>query len=183
MARHHLIRVGALGTVGRFTSVDATIYPRHTRVIVRTGRGLEVGEVLAPPEDEIDGPPGDGSLLRRLSVEDQLLVARLEKNRDRAFAACTARLVEAGHDVVLMEVEQLFDGRTLAFYFLGEITPEVEAISEELAELYEAQVQVRKFAETLTTGCGPSCGTEDAGGCQSCSTGCAVASLCSTSRR
>jgi hypothetical protein len=81
-----------------------------------------------------------------------------------------------------MDVEQLFDGRTLAFYFLGEITPEIEAMTEELAELYEAQVQVRKFADTLTTGCGPGCGTEEAGGCKTCATGCAVAGLCATSR-
>ena len=84
--------------------------------------------------------------------------------------------------MTLMEVEQLFDGRTLAFYFLGEITPEVEAISTELAEVYETEAQVRKFADTLTAGCGPGCGTEAAGACTTCATGCAVAGLCSTAR-
>jgi len=182
MGRHHLVRVGALATVGRFTSVDATVYARHARVIVRTGRGLELGEILAQPDDEADLAPGDGSILRRVTIEDQLLVARLERNRDSAFEACTARLAELSIPVALMEVEQLFDGRTLAFYFLGDITPEVEAVSEELAELYEAQVQVRKFADTLTEGCGPGCGTEAAGGCKTCATGCAVAGLCSTAR-
>ena len=50
----------------------------------------------------------------------------------------------------------------------------------ELAELYEAEVQIRRFAETLTNGCGPGCGTDEAtgGGCGSCSTGCAVAGTC-----
>jgi cell fate regulator YaaT (PSP1 superfamily) len=182
MGRHHLVRVGALATVGRFTSVDATVYPRHARVIVRTGRGLELGEILAQPDDEIDPVPGDGSILRRVTIEDQLLIARLERNRDSAFEACTSRLAELSIPIALMEVEQLFDGRTLAFYFLGEITPEVEAVTEELAELYEAQVQVRKFADTLTEGCGPGCGTEEAGGCKTCTTGCAVAALCSTAR-
>jgi cell fate regulator YaaT (PSP1 superfamily) len=182
MASHHLVRVGALGAIGRFTSVDATVYPRYTPVIVRTGRGLEVGEVLAPPDESNDVAAGDGSLLRRLTVEDQLLLARLQRNRDEALAACTDRLREAGLNTTLMDVEQLFDGRTLAFYFLGEITPEVEAITEELAELYEAQVQVRKFADTLTMGCGPGCGTEEAAGCKTCATGCAVAGLCATSR-
>jgi len=183
MGRHHLVRVGALATVGRFTSVDATIYPRHAPVIVRTGRGLELGEVLAQPDDGLDRTPGDGSILRRVTVEDQLLAARLERNRDSAFAACTARLAELSLPVTLMEVEQLFDGRTLAFYFLGEITPQVEAISTELAEVYETEAQVRKFADTLTEGCGPGCGTEAAGGCTTCTTGCAVAGLCSTARR
>src|SRR5687768_9389875 len=111
MGRHHLVRVGALATVGRFTSVDTTIYPRYARVIVRTGRGLEVGTVLSSPDDDLDPMPGDGSILRAIAVEDDLLIARLEKNRDSAFAACTERVAELSLPVSLMEVEQLFDGR------------------------------------------------------------------------
>ena len=45
----HLVRYSLLGHVGRFASVDANRYPRQTRVIVRSPRGLEIGEVLAPP--------------------------------------------------------------------------------------------------------------------------------------
>jgi hypothetical protein len=56
----------------------------------------------------------------------------------------------------------------------------LEALTDELAELYEAQAQMRKFADTLSGGCGPDCGTEVAGGCKSCSTGCAIASACGT---
>ncbi len=51
MSRHHFVRVGALGNVGRFTSVDAVAYPRASRVIVRTSRGLETGEVLGPADE------------------------------------------------------------------------------------------------------------------------------------
>ena len=50
MALHHLVRVGALGHVGRFTAVDAVRYPRDSRVVVRTGRGLELGEVFLVKE-------------------------------------------------------------------------------------------------------------------------------------
>ena len=47
MSAFHLVRFGLLGHVGRFAAVDAVRYPRRARVIVRSGRGLEVGEVLA----------------------------------------------------------------------------------------------------------------------------------------
>jgi cell fate regulator YaaT (PSP1 superfamily) len=181
MSCHHLVRVGALGSVGRFTSVDARIYPRHARVVVRTGRGLELGEVLAEPSDEFDPQPGDGSLLRGVTTADELLAARLEKNRQSAFAACSARLAAMELPATLMDVEHLFDGRTLLFYFLGEVTPELEELTAELAEIYEAKVQFRKFAAAVTEGCGPDCGVGE-GGCSSCTTGCAVASACSTRR-
>jgi hypothetical protein len=79
-----------------------------------------------------------------------------------------------------MDVEHLFDGHTLVFYFLGEISAELAEMTSELAELYEAHVQVRRFAEAVTEGCGPGCGTETAAGCKTCASGCAVASVCAS---
>ncbi len=180
VGRQHLVRVGALGHVGRFTAVDAVRYPRNSRVVVRTGRGLEVGEVLSPPGESADNGSADGSILRGLTIEDQLLAARLEKNRQAAFEACAARLTAISSTAVLMDVEHLFDGQTLLFYFLGEVTPELEAITDELAELYETHVQFRRFTEAVDTGCGPGCGTDAAAGCKTCVSGCAVASACHT---
>jgi cell fate regulator YaaT (PSP1 superfamily) len=182
MAQHHLVRVGVLGTVGRFAAVDATRYPRKSRVILRTGRGLELGEVLDSPRDEMTAARADGSILRGMTVEDHLLAARLERNRHDAVEMCSQLLTERKLPAVLMDAEQLFDGRSLVFYFLGEISPELEQLTDELTDAYDAQVQFRKFAETVATGCGPGCGTEEASGqgCTSCATGCAIAGACAT---
>jgi cell fate regulator YaaT (PSP1 superfamily) len=184
MSRSHFVRVGVFGHVGRFTAVDAVRYPRGARVVVRSGRGLEIGEVLAPC-DSAERGAGDGAILRGMTVEDELLQARLEKNRDRAFRACQERLVELRIDATLLDVEHLFDGRRLYFYFLGEVTPAMEAVTQELAEAYDSAAQFRQFAETVDAGCGPGCGTETAagGGCTSCAVGCAVTGACTTRRR
>ena len=174
-----------MGQVGRFAAVDAVRYPRHSRVVVRTRRGLELGDVLSPPDDADDGRAfADGELLRGVTVQDELLQARLEKNRHEAYAACARMLTESGVPAVLVDVEHLFDGQGLFFYFLGEVTPELEAYTDQLAEIYEAKVQFRKFTETLIEGCGPGCGTDEAkgqGGCDAC-TSCAVAGACGTRR-
>ena len=181
MLGQHWVRIGLLGSVGRFAAADAQRYPRGSRVICRTSRGLEVGAVLAPLDDS-DGQSCDGTLLRRVTVEDDLLLARLERNRDSAYQACQERLTERGIPAVLVDVEHLFDGQSLFFYFLGETSPQIDALTAELAEVYEAQVQFRKFTDTLIAGCGPKCGTDEADGCGSggCST-CAVA--CGTGQR
>lgn len=175
----HWIRFGVLGHVGRFAAEGAERFRRGARVVCRTRRGLEVGEVLAPLDaairDELHG-----TVLRRMTVEDDLLLARLDRHRNDAFDACTNRLRERGIPAVLVDVEHLFDGQSLFFYFLGSTTPEIELLTSELAETYEAQVQFRKFTDTLTEGCGPGCGTEEAeNGCGTgaCST-CAVLSAC-----
>ena len=184
MPQNHVVRVGAMGHVGRFQAVDATVYPRHARVVVRTKRGLEVGEVLSNSGEDPQGVSVDGALLRPLTVEDQLLEARLEKNRLAAYEACADMLTSRQLPATLIDVEHLFDGQGLFFYFLGEVTEELEQYTAELASTYETKVQFKQFTETLIEGCGPDCGTEAAagqGGCDSCS-GCAVASACGTKK-
>ena len=176
----HLVRYGLLGHVGKFAAVDALRYPRRSRVVVRSPRGLEVGEVLAEPEDHGSLEAADGQILRRMSVQDDLLEARLERRRHEAFTACQQLLAEASVPAALVDVEHLFDGEGLFFYFLGDPPEQAHDIMRRLAETYEAAVEFRKFADTLTEGCGPGCGTEEAkgqGGCASC-TSCAVASAC-----
>jgi cell fate regulator YaaT (PSP1 superfamily) len=185
MRRHHLVRLGALGHVGRFTAVDAVTYPRGLKVILRTARGLEIGEILGPVNDAPTPGQSDGSILRGMTIEDQLLQARLEKNRQAAFDACINRIGELGLTATLIDVEHLFDGRSLFFHFLGEVPKELESLAAELAQAYDSAAEFRRFADTLTTGCGPGCGTEEAsgGGCSSCATGCAVAGACGTRKR
>jgi hypothetical protein len=181
----HLVRYGLLGHVGRFAAVDALRYPRRTRVVVRSPRGLEVGEILAGPEQQAVGATElDGQILRRMTVQDELLEARLERRRHEAFDACTSLLAESRVEAALVDVEHLFDGEGLFFYFLGDPPPQAASITSRLAETYEAAVEFRKFADTLSEGCGPGCGTEEAkgqGGCATC-TSCAVATACGTKK-
>ena len=180
MAHPHLVRVGALGSIGRFRSANGARYARRARVVCRTNRGLEVGEVLAQCDDWTEL---DGVLLRSFTNEDELLLARLVQRKDRAFRECAKLVASRGLPIVLMDVEHLFDGQSLYFYFLGEITAEVEDLTSELAEVYETNVEIRKFANSLADGCGPDCGTEAASGCgtSGCSS-CALVGACGTRR-
>ena len=184
MLLQHLVRVGAMGQVGRFTATDAVHYPRGTSVVLRTQRGLELGEVLAPPTVSGDGPgETSGEILRGVTPQDELLSERIRKNKQRAYDACAERIVERKIDATLIDIELLFDGSSLFFYFLGEITPEIERLTAELAEVYEAKVKFRQFTEAVVNGCGPNCGTDDAeGGCSNC-TSCAVSASCGIGKR
>ena len=172
-----------MGHIGRFDSVDGIRHARRARVICRTSRGLEVGEVLSA--SEANGEQADGDLVRRLTVEDDLLLARLDKHREDAFQACRQLIESRGFATTLLEVEHLFDGSSLYFYFLGKVPPELETLTNDLAAAYEAKVKFQQFTETLTAGCGPGCGTDAAeNGCASgsCSS-CAVAEACGSRGR
>ena len=179
----HLVRVGLMGQVGRFRAVDHRVYPRGARVIVRTARGVEVGEVLATAAPSQASPP-DGELLRQMSAEDELLASRLERFKLDALRACDEQIRASHLEATLLDAEMLFDGQSLYFYYLGEAHPELESLTATLAETYDAQAQLRRFADVVVEGCGPDCGTEngagggcDSGGCQTC----AVAAACKSS--
>jgi cell fate regulator YaaT (PSP1 superfamily) len=167
----HLVRFGVMGWIGRFGSAESKRYAPGDRVICRTFRGLEVGDVLANQIDEASVAEC-GEIVRPLANEDRLIAARLNKHRMRAIDACSKILVDRGILATLLDAEQTFDGGNLFFYFMGEVTPEVEAITAELAEAYETKVQMRKFTELVIHGCGPGCGAEASkcgtGSCQSC---------------
>ncbi len=181
----HVVRFGTLGHVGRFSSRDHDPFPRGHRVVVQTGRGIETGEVLTLEEThQADDSSLDGTLLRAMTVEDELLDARLQQNRLTAIEQCSARITELELPVSLIDVEPLFDGQALVFYFLGEETPEVELLVAELTETYETEVQFRRFAQAVEDGCGPDCGTSAAGGCGSCADGgCSLAKACNNGSR
>ena len=100
--------MGRLGEIGSFVAADRTCYPRRSRVIVRSTRRLEVGEVLAPPgpigRRQVGGrSTGETAPWNRrgrkadrrldsaeLTEADKLLALRLERNRQAALAACAA---------------------------------------------------------------------------------------------
>ena len=173
-----------MGWTGSFHSLEAIDYPRQTPVVCRTQRGLETGRVLS----EVDGPldlPYSGSLIRRMTVQDDLLLVRLEKDRTQACDACVQLLEDHGFDNVLLDAEVLFDGKSLVFYFLGEVSPELAELTEKLSQAYQAAVSFQQFSQALEEGCGPGCGTESAaGGCgtSGCAS-CSVASLCKSSQQ
>ena len=173
----HLVKTGLMGLVGRFRSVDHRAYPRNHPVICRTERGLEYGEIICAVKKETEEEKA-GELLRSVNSNDQLILERLERHRDRAFTACQKLIAERNLTAVLVDVEHLFDGQSLFFYFLGPVGPELEKLTEELAEAYEAKVRFKKFTETLANGCGPTCGTKE-GGCSSGGCGsCKIAGAC-----
>lgn len=157
-----------MGVIGSFDAADFRLYQRDQRVICRTHRGLEVGTVVC----EIDQPATDGEVLRVTGPEDELILNRLERFRDAAFDACNKLLSQRGLPGTLVDVEHLFDGESVFFYFLGNVDPQVEALTAELAATYDRKVKFKKFAEALAQGCGPDCGTKDNGcsssGCGSC---------------
>jgi nitrite reductase/ring-hydroxylating ferredoxin subunit len=160
-----LVRFGAMGHIGRFRAPVGLRCNRGSRVVVRSSRGLELGELLIAAEHDahfVAEQPEAGELVREMTDDDRAKERLLLAGQQRAFDACQQLLAERQVPVDLVDAEQLFDGETLVFYFLGDPPVELADVTNELAKQYEAHVQFRPFG-AAPDGCGVGCGRESCG--------------------
>src|SRR5262245_10982142 len=99
-AGEYLVHHGAAGHVGRFRSA-ACAPVRGDAVVVRTPRGVELGEVLRPAEFERASFPDPfvGELLRPATADDFATAARCQE-AGRAVCEDAERLA-AGHGLAM----------------------------------------------------------------------------------
>lgn len=178
---HYAVRIGIHGQVGRF-SHGGENYRRGASVICRTARGLEVGAVLnAISYSSTAAQSADGSLIRRMTAEDHLLWNNLKQLAQASHDECQRWLDESASKDQLLEVEPLFDGRTLYFHFLSDVSSQTSDQLGKLVTIFQRTVSESSFSRLLEEGCGPGCGTSAAtrgcgGACHTCvvSSGCGV---------
>ncbi|MBX7105133.1 MAG: signal peptidase [Gemmataceae bacterium] len=142
-----IVRHGATRVLGDFTPTDATAYVRGDRVVLKTERGLEVGDVLCPTTPAALAQLPDavrGEIVRRMTPDD---IARWEqtgeqtkKDFDTACGVITARSVP----MQLIEAERLFGGERLILYFLSEKRIDFRELVKDLARTFHTRIELRQ---------------------------------------
>lgn len=168
------VRIGSLGEV--YAARGSVSLPRGCRVLVRSARGVELGEVIGPRHRRDHDHTCE--ILRPTTAEDELLIQRLEQHKREAVEQCREELSDSGSEAVLLDIDHLFDGGTLLLHFLGAVDEAAESITQRVAQRYESVVRTGHFAQLLEDGCGPNCGTDESSGCGSGCAGCAARIVC-----
>lgn len=178
----YVVGFGKSGGLGCFTVVEAMELSRGDRVVVRTARGIEFGEVLGPAtlrQARLIGALAAGDILRRCTTDDEVAHVRLRRQGDALFESCRARVAELGLVLQILDVEVLLDGRHAIVQFVGG----ADADAEKLAAALPANEMELRFENLATPaspgheehshgGCGkPDCGRTEGGGCSTCGTG------------
>src|SRR5262245_25958507 len=86
----YIVRHGAMRPLGGFEPGPDTAYRRGDAVALRTGRGLEAGEVLCPGTPralELLAEPTRGQILRPLTDDDRARLERCRAAEAEEFAA------------------------------------------------------------------------------------------------
>jgi len=170
----YLIGYGLVGDFGRFRAGRRLACERGDRVVVRSHRGLEVGEVFraASPHHALFLPNTTvGQLLRLATIEDERQAREMGGRGQRLLARAVELAQELALPLDVLDAEVLLDAQHAALHHLRwdecDVRPFVSALSREF-ELHLILIDLTcpQPVPEEDHGCG-SCGSEG-GGCGSC---------------
>ncbi len=146
MAEIVKIRLKKPGRVYRFVSHDVELSSGDS-CVVETDRGLEFGEVVAPPE------PCPEKLVRRFpmkvvrkaSPEDVSSYQEMLRKEKEAFDTCARKIADRELPMKLVSVEYTFDGKKLMFYFVAESRIDFRDLVKELAYEFKTRIELRQI--------------------------------------
>ncbi len=134
--------------LGIFAPVDERPYPRGTQVIVRTDRGLEVGEVLCeatPRAAESLRSPPRGQIFREMTPEDANELKRLRAQERQEYQTCLQCIEKLGLEMQLVDVEHLFGGERVVVYYLAEGRVDFRELVRMLASEFQTRIEMRQI--------------------------------------
>ena len=143
-----LVRHGTMRFVGEFEPETEAACKRGDGVVVRTERGLEWGEVLcesSPTAVQMLPEPTKGKIVRVMSEADRAEVERLRQREEVEFHRCNDFIRERRLQMELVDVEHLFGGERVVFYFLAEKRVDFRDLVKDLAREYRTRIEMRQI--------------------------------------
>lgn len=147
MIYHVIARYGAMLHIGIFRT-DVALR-RGEQIILRTARGVELGETVAQayePDPEEARSSSVGQVLRRASARDLDRVGEIEEQvAPQEYDFCLKKIREHELPMKLVSVEHLFGGDKMIFYFLAEGRVDFRALVKDLAAQYRTRIEMRQI--------------------------------------
>src|SRR5262252_3836207 len=111
MAAAFIVRHGAMRFLGEFQPQGSVEPERGQEVVLRTERGLEVGEVLCESDPRAlatIGEPTRGQIVRQVTPEDISQMDRIREIERREMEVCSNLIKQRHLQMELVDVEHLF---------------------------------------------------------------------------
>lgn len=160
-----LVRYGRMGGLGWFEHHEDNIPKLSSHVVVKTERGLELGQVVgsqnyrggqfksSPEQVEAyyanrtkDYPLGEGgSFVRFATHEDIREQEHLEKSAVGEARRAQKFAEELGLKMKIIEAEHLFGGERIIFYFTSDGRVDFRELVKQLAKEYQTRIELRQI--------------------------------------
>ena len=144
----YITRYGSMRLLGVLATRSEDQYARGDRVVVRTNRGLETGEVLREASENAIKQmknPSNGQILRRMSLEDSAELERLQDQQKDYFKRSQQIVARLELKMELAEVEKLFGGERLIIYYISEDRVDFRELVKELAAEFQMRIEMRQI--------------------------------------
>jgi len=144
---HMIACYGAMRQIGVF-GTEATDLRRGEKCILRTERGVELGEIVCLSEPSPTGPEEAtaGQVLRRATPRDVARCDEIEESfAPQEYNFCQAKIREHNLPMKLVSVEHLFGGDKIIFYFLAEGRVDFRTLVKDLAAQYRTRIEMRQI--------------------------------------
>ncbi len=142
----YVVRCGTMRTLHVMQA--RTEYSRGMRVVARSPRGLETGEIVCEANERVlaqmDNPPS-GSLQRQMTEEDeQELALQAAQSVDEADK-CFNIIREMDLPMDLVDIERVFGGERVVVYYLSESRVDFRDLVKRLTHEFNTRVEMRQI--------------------------------------
>ncbi|OHB50116.1 MAG: hypothetical protein A2Y10_14235 [Planctomycetes bacterium GWF2_41_51] len=159
-----LVRYGKMGTTGWFTHEEKNMPKASTKVMIKSERGLEIGEVVGrfcykscafkKNEDAVvdyyavgkaDCPVTDGGKFVRYATEQDLSDEHhINIGAKEELRKCKQIISELNLPMKLVDIEHIFGGERIIFYFTAENRIDFRELVKRLAKEFQTRIEMRQ---------------------------------------
>ena len=165
-AKRMLVRYGKIGYLGWFTHDEMHLPKTPKKVIIKTERGLEIGEIVGTNGcyshgnfkcnfesleeyyelNQPEYPIGEGGKFVRYATEQDLNEARhVRESAGEELVICRKYVRQLNLNMKVIEFEHIFGGERIVFYFLSEGRIDFRDLVKELAREFQTRIEMRQI--------------------------------------
>ena len=134
--------------LGVFATRGSDEFVRGSRVISRTNRGLEVGEVLCEATEAAVATlnkPAHGQILRKMSSNDVNEMTHIRSKDGKVFEICRRHVSEINLPMQLVDIEHVFGGERIIIYYLADGRVDFRELVRNLAAEFQTRIEMRQI--------------------------------------
>jgi len=160
-----LVRYGRMRLLGWFEHNETTIPPTKSRVVVKTRRGLELGEIVGEfnyrggqfrgsveqvrmyyGDTGREQPVSEGGAFIRFATDEDLNEQKhLEAAAREEAQTCRRFIQEMGLPMKVVDAEHLFGGERVIIYFTSNGRVDFRELVRRLAREYQTRIELRQI--------------------------------------
>jgi cell fate regulator YaaT (PSP1 superfamily) len=144
----YIIRYGTMRFLGVFSAPAGQSFRRGMKIVARTDRGLEAGEVLADATPDSVGrltDPPTGQILREMTPEDANELERIEKHSSEELSVCQRNIDQLKLEMQLVDLEHIFGGERIVIYYLADNRVDFRELVRLLAGEFQTRIEMRQI--------------------------------------